>query len=126
MFDPLFVNHSNMKKSILTLFLCAAAPMAFAQTTTTTTTRTTETTMGTGTVTEVSPNSTIIVREESGPVTYRYGKSVTYVTKDGRTLTSEEVSTRLHAGVPVTVSYSTEGDHRVVNRIVFDEVVEQR
>jgi hypothetical protein len=79
------------------------------------------TTMSEGTITEYSPNETFIVRETSGPVRYRYGKEVTYLTRGGRTLSTEEVRTRIKAGIPVRISYTTEGDDRVITRIELDE-----
>ena len=77
--------------------------------------------MGTGTITEYTPGSALIVKETSGPVTYRYGDTVTYVTKKGRVLTADEVKTRMRVGIPVSVSYATEGSERVVNRIEVDD-----
>ena len=53
------------------------------------TTTTTTTTYGSGTITEYTPGSTFVLKEESGPVTYKYGDSVTYVTKSGTVLTEE-------------------------------------
>lgn len=106
-----------MKKTLIALIVAAAGSAAYAQTTTTTTT----TTMGTGTITEYTPGSALIVRETTGPVTYRYGDSVTYVTRKGRTLTAAEAATRIKVGIPVSVSYATEGNDRVVNRIEIDD-----
>lgn len=108
-----------MKKTILSLMLAAATSVAMAQTSTTTTSTTTTT--GTGTITEYSPGQTFIVKESSGPVTYRYGKSVTYVTKSGKTLKDDEVRTRIKVGSPVSVHYSTEGDARVISRVEIDD-----
>lgn len=105
----------TMKKTLTALFVAAVAATASAQTTVTTTT------VGTGTITEYAPGSTLIVTETAGPVTYRYGESVTYVTKTGRVLTAEEVKTRLRVGAPVSVTYATEGEERVVNRIEVDD-----
>lgn len=105
-----------MKKTLIALLVAAASSAAYAQTTTTTTT-----TIGTGTVTEYTPGSALIVKETTGPVTYRYGDSVTYVTRKGRTLTAAEAATRIKVGVPVSVSYETEGSDRIVNRIELDD-----
>jgi len=109
--------NTTMRKTLIALVVAAASPAAFAQTAVTTTT----TTMGTGTITEYTPGSALIVKETTGPVTYRYGESVTYVTKKGRVLTAEEVKTRMRVGAPVSVSYATEGNDRVVNRIEVDD-----
>lgn len=80
-----------------------------------------KTTTGSGTITEYVPGTTFIVKETSGPVTYRYGKTVTYVTKSGTTLTEEAMKTRIKVGLPVSVQYITDGDHRVINRVVIDD-----
>src|SRR3954451_22506589 len=109
-----------MKKTITTLLACvAAASLACAADVTTSTTTTT--TSGSGTLTEYSPGKTFIVKESSGPVTYHYGKDVTYVTKKGKTLSDDEVRTRIKVGSPVTYHYSTEGDNRVIDRVEIDD-----
>ena len=81
----------------------------------------TTTTSSSGTLHEYSPGSTFVVKESKGPVTYRYGKKVTYVTKSGKTLSAADVKTRIKVGVPVSVHYATEGDARVINRIEVDD-----
>jgi hypothetical protein len=108
----------HMKKLLLTLALCAAAPFAWAQTSSTTTTTTTE---GSGTITTFTPGSTIVLKESSGPRTYRFGKTVTYVTKSGKVLDEDTVRTRIRVGVPVHVHYIGEGDNMLVDRVVLDE-----
>ena len=92
-----------------------------APTTTKTTKTTTTTTTSAGTISEFAPGKTIIVKETSGPVTYRYGTKVTYVTKSGTALTEEQVRTRIKVGIPVSVQYTTDGDYRVVSRVVVDD-----
>lgn len=82
---------------------------------------TTKTTTSTGTISEYTPGKTFIVEETSGPMTYRYGKTVTYVTKKGKTLTDDEVETRIKVGAPVSVHYATESDYRVINRVEIDD-----
>src|SRR6266516_6753411 len=105
-----------MKKLLLSIALAMVASFAWGQTTrqplmktqdvpqqrTTTTTSTTE---GTGTVTEFTPGSQIVLRETSGPRTYRFGKTVTYVTRSGKVLDEDVVRTRVKVGVPVRVHY---------------------
>jgi hypothetical protein len=108
-----------MKTVILSVAIAAVASMAFAADTVTTSSTTTTT--GTGTVTEYSPGQTFIVKETSGPVTYRYGKSVTYVTKKGKTLSEDQVRTRIKVGAPVSVHYATEGDARVISRVEVED-----
>jgi len=77
--------------------------------------------VGNGTITEYAPGQTFIVRESAGPVQYRYGKSVTYVTKKGKTLKEDEVRTRLKVGLPVSVHYTREGDDRIINRVEIED-----
>jgi|SRR3984893_4751690 hypothetical protein len=108
-----------MKKTLLSIALAAVAPFAWGQVSSTTTTTTT--TEGSGTITEFTPGSTIVLRESSGPKTYRFGKTVTYVTKSGRTLDEETVRTRIKVGVPVHVHYLGEGDNMLVDRVILDE-----
>ncbi len=63
----------------------------------------------------------MIVKETSGPVTYGYGETVTYVTRDGTALTPEQVRTRIKVGAPVGVTYTTDGNNRVISRVEIDE-----
>jgi hypothetical protein len=122
-----------MKKMLLSIALTAVASFAWGQTirqplmktqdvpqqrTTTTTTTATE---GTGTITEYSPGSAIVLKETSGPVRYGFGKTVTYVTRSGRVLDENTVRTRVRVGVPVRVHYTGTGPNMVVDRIVLDE-----
>src|SRR5207249_5112508 len=74
----------NMKKVILSMALALAAPLAWAQVSQTTSTTTT--TEGTGTITEFTPGSTIVLKETAGPKHYRFGKKVVYVTRSGKEL----------------------------------------
>jgi hypothetical protein len=108
-----------MKKTLLSIALAAVAPFAWGQVSSTTTTTTT--TEGSGTITEFTPGSTIVLRESSGPKHYRFGKTVTYVTRSGRTLDEETVKTRIKVGVPVHVHYLGEGDNMLVDRVILDE-----
>jgi hypothetical protein len=106
-----------MKKIILSLALALAAPFAWSQVSQTTTT----TTDASGTITTFTPGSEIVLRESTGPRTYRFGKQVTYVTKSGKVLDEDAVRTRVKVGVPVHVHYSGEGDNMMVDRVVLDE-----
>jgi hypothetical protein len=109
-----------MKKLLLSMVLAVAAPFAWAQVSETTTTTTT-TTEGNGTITEYAPGSTIVLRETSGPRTYHFGKTVTYVTRSGKTLDEDTVRTRVKVGVPVRVHYVGTGDNVMVDRVIVDE-----
>lgn len=82
---------------------------------------TTTTTEGMGTITSFEPGTSIVLKETSGPRTYKYGKTVTYVTKSGKTISADDVKTRIRVGIPVHVTYATEGSDYVVNRVVVDE-----
>jgi len=108
-----------MKKLLLSLALAAVASFAWGQVSSTTTTTTT--TEGSGTITSFTPGSTIVIKESTGPRSYRFGKTVTYVTKSGKVLDEDTVRTRIKVGVPVRVHYIGEGDSMMVDRIVLDE-----
>jgi hypothetical protein len=108
-----------MKKMFLTIALAVVAPFAWGQVSETTTTTTT--TEGTGTITQYTPGSTIVLRETSGPRTYRFGKTVTYVTRSGKVLDEDVVRTRVKVGVPVRVHYVGTGDNVMVDRVILDE-----
>src|SRR5947209_17927943 len=103
-----------MKKLLLSMVLALAAPFAWAQVSETTTTTTT--TEGNGTITEYTPGSTIVLRETSGPRTYHFGKTVTYVTRSGRTLDEDTVRTRVKVGIPVRVHYVGRSEERRVGK----------
>src|SRR5207253_10841360 len=108
----------KMKKLILSMALAVAAPFAGAQVSETTTTTTTE---GSGTITEFSPGSTIVLKESAGPRHYRFGKKVVYVTRSGKELDEATVRTKIRVGVPVRVHYVGEGDNMLVDRVIVDE-----
>ena|SRR5437667_12086906 len=107
-----------MRKVLLSIALAVVAPFAWGQVSETTTTTTTE---GSGTITEYTPGSVIALRESSGPRTYHFGKTVTYVTRSGRVLDEDAVRTRIKVGVPVRVDYVGEGDNMLVDRVILDE-----
>ena len=92
-------------------------PQQVPQTTTTTTT----TTDANGTITEFTPGSAIVLKESSGPVRYRFGKTVTYVSRSGRVLDAAAVRTKIKVGVPVRVHYVGTGDDMMVDRVILDE-----
>lgn len=85
------------------------------------TTEKTTTTTSTGTLTEYVPGTTFIVKESTGPVTYRYGKDVAYVTRSGKVITQDMLTSRVRVGTPVSVHYITDGDSRVISRVVVDD-----
>jgi hypothetical protein len=108
-----------MKKMLLSMAVAVVAPFAWGQVSETTTTTTT--TEGTGTITEYTPGSAIVLKETSGPVSYRFGKTVTYVTRSGKVLDEDTVRTRVKVGIPVRVHYVGTGDERMVDRVIVDE-----
>jgi hypothetical protein len=108
-----------MKKIILSMALAVAAPFAWAQVSETTTTTTT--TEGTGTITEFTPGSRIVLKETTGPRPYHFGKKVVYVTRSGKELDEATVRTRIKVGAPVRVHYVGEGDNVMVDRVMLDE-----
>jgi len=125
-----------MKKMLLSIALAAVASLAWGQTTRQplmnerqvpqqqppgTTTTTTTTTEGTGTITEFTPGSAIVLSESSGPVRYRFGKTVTYVTRSGRVLDENTVKTKIRVGVPVRVHYGGTGPNMVVDRVILEQ-----
>ncbi len=107
-----------MKKLLLSFALAAVAPFAWGQVSSTTTTTTTE---SSGTITSFTPGTTIVLKETTGPRSYRFGKTVTYVTRSGKTLDEDTVRTRIRVGVPVRVHYLGEGDSMMVDRVILDE-----
>ena len=123
-----------MKKMLLSITLAMVASFAWGQTTRqplmnerqvpqqqTTTTQTTSTTEATGTITEYTPGSAIVLRESSGPVSYRFGKTVTYVTRSGKVLDAATVKSKIRVGVPVRVHYAGTGTNIVVDRVILEE-----
>jgi hypothetical protein len=109
----------KMKRIVLSIALAFVAPFAWGQVSETTTTTTT--TDASGTITEYSPGSTIVLKETSGPRHYRFGKTVTYVTRSGKVLDEDVVKTRVKVGVPVRVHYTGTGDAMMVDRVILDE-----
>src|SRR3954469_15568338 len=124
-----------MKEKFLTIALVGVASFSSGQTLRqplmktqdvpqqrqTTSTSTTATTEGTGTITQFTPGNAIVLRETSGPVNYRVGKTVTYVTRSGQVLDPNTVRTRIKVGVPVRVHYVGTGQNRVVDRVVLEQ-----
>ena len=116
----LLLNHETPNQSMKrTAPLRSRGPFAWAQVSETTTTTTT--TQGSGTITEYTPGSTIVLKETSGLRTYRFGKTVTYVTRSGKTLDEGTVRTRVKVGVPVQVHYVGTGGNMMVDRVILDE-----
>ena len=108
-----------MKKVLLSIALACVATFAWGRLSETTTTPTT--TEGSETITEYTPGSAIVLKETSGPVRYRFGKTVTYVTRSGRPLDETTVRTRIKVGVPVRVHWIGTAPDMMVDRVILDE-----
>jgi len=99
--------------------------VAYAQTetsSTTTATGTAETATTTtesfGTVTDFRPGQTIVLRPETGePTSYKFSKTVTYVTADGRVIDPSKVT----KDSKVRVHYLKSGDDMLVDKVVVTE-----
>jgi hypothetical protein len=110
-------------------FICATAlviAVAQAQTSSTSTTTTagagTETTTTTtesyGTVTEFSPGASLVLSTGSGePVHYRFSKTVTYVTPDGKVIEAS----RIKKNSKVRVHYIKEGNDMLVDKVIVTD-----
>jgi hypothetical protein len=127
----------NMKKTLLSIAVLTVASFASGQTTRqplmkeqdimqqprsrTNTTQTTTANEANGTITEYTPGRAIVLRETSGPVRYRFGRAVQYVTRSGRVLDEASVKSRVRVGVPVRVQFTGTGPNMVVDRVILDE-----
>ena len=77
---------------------------------------TTTTTDNMGTVTEITPGSTMILKTEAAePVHYKFSKDVTYVTADGRMLKASKIV----KDSKVRVHYVKDGDTMVVDKVIL-------
>ena len=81
-----------------------------------TTTTTTETT---GTVTEFTPGHALFLRTEATaqPVQYKFGKTVTYVTSDGRVIEASKIK----KDSKVRVHYLKQGDDMLVDKVIVTQ-----
>ena len=109
--------------SATALFVVLAHGQTSSTSTTTTaggtdTTATTTTTESTGTVTEFSPGSTIVLSTGTGePVHYRFSKNVTYVTPDGKVIEASKV----RKDSKVRVHYVKEGGDMLVDKVIVND-----
>jgi hypothetical protein len=119
-----------MIKSIVSIAFATAlmGSVAFAQTSSTSTTATTgtngvtetttTTTESTGTITEFTPGHHLFLRTEAGqPVQYKFGKTVTYVTSDGKVIEASKV----RKDSKVRVHYIKDGDDMLVDKVIVTE-----
>ena len=116
-----------MIKSFLSVTFATALMglVAYGQTSTSSTTvatgtngateTTTTTTESTGTVTEFTPGQALILKTEAAePVHYKFGKTVTYVTSDGRVIEASKI----RKDSKVRVHYIKDGDDMVVDKVI--------
>ena len=119
-----------MIKSIVSIAFATvlAGSIAYGQTSSTSTTvatgtngateTTTTTTESSGMVTEFTPGQTLVLKTEaSEPLRYRFGKKVTYVTSDGKTIESS----RIKKDSKVRVHYIKEGNDMLVDKVIVTE-----
>jgi hypothetical protein len=108
-------------------FICATAlcvAVAQAQTSNTSTTTaaggetTTTTTENYGTVTEYSPGASIVLSTGTGePVHYKFGKTVTYVTADGKVIEASKIK----KSSKVRVHYIKDGNDMIVDKVIYTD-----
>ena len=121
---------SLMIKSIVSIAFATAlmGSVAFAQTSSTSTTATTgtnggsetttTTTESTGTVTEFTPGHHLFLKTEADqPVRYKFGKTVTYVTSDGKVIDAS----RVRKDSKVRVHYVKDNDDMVVDKVIVTD-----
>ena len=119
-----------MIKSIVSIAFATAlfGSVAFGQTSSTSTavttgtngvTETTTTTTETnGVVTEFTPGHRLFLKTEAAePVQYKFGKTVTYVTTDGKVIEPS----RIRKDSKVHVHYVKQGDDMLVDRIIVHD-----
>jgi hypothetical protein len=79
---------------------------------------TTTTTESTGTVTEFTPGRALILKTEAGePMRYKFGKTVTYMTSDGKVIEASKV----RKDSKVRVHYLRDGDNMLVDKVIVTQ-----
>jgi hypothetical protein len=96
--------------------------VAYGQTSTSSTTvatgteTTTTATDNMGTVTEITPGQTMMLKTEAAePVRYKFSKSVTYVTTDGKVIKASKIV----KDSKVRVHYVKDGDDMMVDKVIL-------
>ena len=115
-----------MIKSIVSTAFATAlmGSVAFAQTSTSSTTvatqpggmteTTTTTTESMGTVTEFTPGQSLFLKTEAAqPVRYRFGKTVTYMTSDGKVIEASKIK----KDSKVHLHYTRDGNDMLVDKV---------
>ena len=119
-----------MIKSFLSVTFATALMglVAYGQTSTSSTTvatgtngateTTTTTTESTGTVTEFTPGQALILKTEAAePIRYKFGKTVTYVTSDGKVIEASQI----RKDSKVRVHYIKDGDDMLVDKVIVTQ-----
>ena len=120
-----------MIKSIVGIALATIliGSVAYGQTSSTSTTvatqpngvteTTTTTTESTGTVTEFTPGHALFLKTEAAqPVRYKFGKTVTYVTTDGKVIEASKIK----KDSKVHVHYIKDGNDMLVDKVTVTDV----
>jgi hypothetical protein len=83
-----------------------------------TTETTTTTTESTGMVTEFTPGQTLVLKTEAEqPLRYKFSKTVTYVTADGKVIEPSKV----RKDSKVRVHYVKDGDDMLVDKVIVTQ-----
>jgi hypothetical protein len=84
-----------------------------------TTETTTTTTESNGVVTEFTPGQALILKTEAAePMHYKFGKTVTYVTSDGKVIETSKIK----KNSKVRVHYIKTGDDMLVDKVIVTDV----
>jgi hypothetical protein len=79
---------------------------------------TTTTTESTGTVTDFTPGQMMVLKTEAAePMRYKFGKTVTYVTSDGRVI----AASKIRKDSKVRVHYIKNGDDMLVDKVIVTQ-----
>ncbi|MEY2538547.1 MAG: hypothetical protein QOG67_2287 [Verrucomicrobiota bacterium] len=110
--------------SATTLLIAVAHAQTSSSSTTTSTTgagetqSTTTTTENYGTVTDFSPGASIVLSTGTGePTHYKFSKTVTYVTPEGKVIEAS----RIKKNSKVRVHYMKEGGDMVVDKVIVTD-----
>lgn len=71
------------------------------------------------------PGKTLVLQDANGmTTTYSYdGQGVVYVDPAGSELSADQVKARMKAGLPVQLEYVSQGDIRMIRRVIIEEPV---
>ena|ERR1700759_3701216 len=119
-----------MIKSIVSITFATllAGSVAYGQTSSSSTTvttgaggttqTTTTTTESTGTITEYTPDQTLVLKTEATePLHYKFSKKVTYVTADGKVIEASKI----RKDSKVRVHYVKDGDDMLVDKVIVTQ-----